>query len=285
MRHVSRPQVTLLGSGVTPFTPEGRSWPPASASIRARRRSCEEFLPGHRDAGLTEINEAWRAGGHGGKVSESLVSRTRSRLKIPKKRTASGGDDGGSKAKGKAKPSPKGEKGEKTANAQEFTSQPESRAGGSRPNKTAFIREQLGRENTLDFRAINRAWSAAGHEGEISDNLVYKTRASMGIKGRRAAQAGSQAVVAGPEPSAEAAHAPSATEAGPAVQRSNGRHATPPSSEVTRPLSAGVHVHELHEIEGEIDELMFRLRGLGDFSGVLQALRTARRLLVRSHGD
>ena len=45
------------------------------------------------------------------------------------------------------------------------------------------------------------------------------------------------------------------------------------------------HGRVLHEIEGEIDELLFRLKGLGDFAEVQEALRTARRLLVRSHGE
>ena len=136
----------------------------------------EEFLPENRDADLRAINRAWAAAGHGGTLSESLVSKTRSRLKIPRKPTASGG---GPELKGKAK-SPKASKAKVTPKAEQTPSQPQDMIPTG-PNKTAFIREQLGRDGTLDAGAINRAWSGAGNEGTISDNLVYKTRASMGI--------------------------------------------------------------------------------------------------------
>ncbi|HEY2159557.1 MAG TPA: hypothetical protein VGH33_28290, partial [Isosphaeraceae bacterium] len=69
------------------------------------------------------------------------------------------------------------------------------------------------------------------------------------------------------------------------AQRPNGRHTAHSTPEpVKSPAVVGLG-RELHEIEGEIDDMMFRLRGLGDFPGVLEALRNARRLLVRSHGD
>ncbi len=244
----------------------------------------EEFLPGNRDAGLAEINEAWRASGHEGTLSESLVSKTRSRLKIPKARTATGGGGGGSKSKGKAKSSPKAAKA-KAPKTKATPSKPGSKAGGG-PGKTAFIREQLGRDATLDFRAINRAWSEAGHQGEISDNLVYKTRDWMGIGGRRGQSSGGKAIAARPETSPRKAEPAAASAPARPSERSNGRHAAAaPSAQPRRSLSVGGHAHELHRIEGEIDEMMYRLRGLGDFAEVLEALRTARRLLVRSHGD
>lgn len=245
----------------------------------------EEFLPGNRDAGLTEINEAWRASGREGTLSESLISKTRSRLKIPRARAAAGGGVGRSKPKGKAKSMRRAARADATPIAEEAPSRPEGRAGGG-PNKTAFIREQLERDGNLDAKAINRAWSEAGQGGDLSDNLIYKTRASMGIKGRRATPAEGDGGAARPESSPKGGEPAAAPEAVPPARSSNGRHASPPAEELTRPSRVGGgHGRALHEIEGEIDELMFRLRGLGEFAEVLEALRTARRLLVRSHGD
>src|SRR3954463_9073304 len=51
----------------------------------------EAFLPENRDADHMTVSEAWRAAGNQGTVSESLVSKTRSRLK----RGQAGGGKGG----------------------------------------------------------------------------------------------------------------------------------------------------------------------------------------------
>jgi hypothetical protein len=244
----------------------------------------EEFLPENRDADEAAVNRAWRAAGHDDDISGSLVSKTRSRLKIPKKRAASGRGEGGSRAKDKARSSPRGTKARKTPQAEATPSQPGSKTVTG-PNRTAFIREQLGRDATLDARAINRAWSEAGHEGEITDNLIYKTRASMGLKGRRASAPASNAGAASPESSPKGAEPAETTGTGRPARPSNGRHPAPSGTEPTKSQAVGGLGRELHEIEGEIDEMMFRLRGLGEFADVLEALRTARRLVVRSHGD
>ena len=58
----------------------------------------EEFLPENRDADGAAVNQAWRAGGHDDDISGSLVGKTRSRLKIPKQRGATGGAYAGPKA-------------------------------------------------------------------------------------------------------------------------------------------------------------------------------------------
>src|SRR4051794_3818751 len=86
----------------------------------------EEFIPENRDADEAAINEAWRAEGHDDDISGSLVSKTRSRLKIPKKRGSTGGADTGSKAKGKAKPLKSNGKAKK---ADDIPSQPAGREG------------------------------------------------------------------------------------------------------------------------------------------------------------
>ena len=62
--------------------------------------------------------------------------------------------------------------------------QPEGRAGGSGPGKSAFVEELLGREPKANVAAINRAWAAAGHEGKISDSIIYKAKRDLGLTGR-----------------------------------------------------------------------------------------------------
>src|SRR4051812_46702289 len=95
----------------------------------------EEFLPANRDADEAVVNEAWRASGKEGKVSESLISKTRSRLKIAKKRAARGGAGAGPKAKGKAG-SPKGSGAKGAAKAGQAPARADGRGTGTGPRKT-----------------------------------------------------------------------------------------------------------------------------------------------------
>src|SRR5947209_1513289 len=117
----------------------------------------EEFLPGNRDADEAAINQAWRAEGHDDEISGSLVSKTRSRLNIPKKRGATRGADAGPKAKGKAKP--KEARVKAAARAEEAPPEPNDQEADKGPSKSAFVGELLGREPEANVAAANRAWS------------------------------------------------------------------------------------------------------------------------------
>src|SRR4051794_30343500 len=97
----------------------------------------EEFLSENRDADEAAINQAWRAEGHDDDISGSLVSKTRSRLKIPKKRAATGGADAGPKAKGKTKP--KEARGKAASRAVEAPPQPDDQEANKGPSKSAFV--------------------------------------------------------------------------------------------------------------------------------------------------
>ena len=222
----------------------------------------EKFLGTNPDAGHEAVVEAWKSAGKDGTISDSLVNKARSRLKLTgKKRGASAGSK--KAASGLAtKPKPGTSK---AAKAAPNVAEPGKAKG---PNKTSFIKEALGRDKTLNARAINRAWTEAGHEGEISANLVSKTRADLGIKGRQVSPRG--ASTAKPASPTEPSHL-------------NGLSAAPSASSPTA-SSSGDHDRELHEIEAEIDELVFRLRGLGGYAEVQEALRAARKMPVRSHG-
>ena len=54
----------------------------------------ENFLTIDPDAAFAAVNRAWKSAGNDDSVSESLVSKTRSRLKLSGKRGADGGADG-----------------------------------------------------------------------------------------------------------------------------------------------------------------------------------------------
>ena len=221
----------------------------------------EKFLGTNRDAGHEAVNEAWKSAGKDGTISDSLVNKARSRLKLTGKTKATGGAKKAVSAPKTNNPTPKIAKaGPKVAEAGT------ERAKG--PNKTSFIKEALGRDNTLNARAINRAWTEAGHEGEISANLISKTRTDLAIKGRQVPPKGTG--TAKPASPTERSHL-------------NGLPAAPSASSPTASSSGG-HDRELHGIEAEIDELVFRLRGLGSYAEVQKALRAARKMQVRSHG-
>src|SRR3954463_5279027 len=51
----------------------------------------EQFLASNRAANLDAVNQAWKSAGNEGTVSESLVSKIRSRLKAAGKRGSNGG--------------------------------------------------------------------------------------------------------------------------------------------------------------------------------------------------
>jgi hypothetical protein len=235
----------------------------------------EEYLKGHRDANLEAVKRAWTAAGNEGTVSESLVSTVRRELGLTGKKGASVGDAVPA-AKGKAKPSPKGTK-PKVAKAEEVPS-PMKAVG-----KTAFIREQLRRDANLTVKELVRAWAEAGNEGTLSDNLVYKTRADLGIKGIRTTPESVKKVVP-PESSPKGSKSESSPEViEPSEPQSNGRqapHLFTPSTATSPDAERG---RVLVEVEREIDELIYRIRQLGGLPEVQEALRAARRLLVRSH--
>ena len=139
----------------------------------------ENFLAINPDAAFAAVNRAWKSAGKDGSVSKSLVSKTRSRLKPTGERGADGGAAEATAkpaAKGKAKSSSKGAMGKRASKAEEAPTQPEGREGRTGPVKSAFVEEVLGREPKANVAAINRAWAAAGHEGRISDSIIYKAK-------------------------------------------------------------------------------------------------------------
>src|SRR4051794_23177716 len=144
----------------------------------------EGFLPGDGDADRDAANRAGIAAGNGGTISESLFGKTRRRLGLSGKSETSGGVAEEDSGPGKSKSSPKGTKMKRDSQEQAPSSQPNGREGDTGPSKSAFVGEVLGREPKANVAAINRAWAAAGHEGKISDSIIYQVKRERGVAGK-----------------------------------------------------------------------------------------------------
>jgi hypothetical protein len=143
---------------------------------------------------------------------------------------------------------------------------------GVNQGKTAFVEGQLRRDRAANPEAINRAWTGAGHEGEISASLVSKTRQRLGLTGKRGGKGG--------RPRKEA----SATTTSPKGARAE--RAAEPVALASSPTDGRRHRGRvLDEIEGDIDRLIFKLKGVGGMESIEGELRRVRRRLVRSHGE
>ncbi|QDV36936.1 hypothetical protein [Tautonia plasticadhaerens] len=151
---------------------------------------------------------------------------------------------------------------------------------GVNQGKTAFVREQLTRDGSLNEEGINRAWQEAGNEDNISGSLVYKIRSELGLTGNRGAAGGAGTAKGKARPKAR----PAAEPAERARAEDNGQRASysEPSAAVAVPT--GDKERALDRVEDGIDDLIGELKGLGGMDEALEALRKARRVVVRSHG-
>jgi hypothetical protein len=159
--------------------------------------------------------------------------------------------------------------------------------------KTPFVEKYFASHPDGNLESVNEAWTAAGNAGSLSESLVGKVRARMGLTGKKTvdepkpvetpAKTKSETPAepkkaAKSKPPAKATKIAKPVEQAPSV--SNGTH-TPAVS-----IAATHHDHDediLDELEEGIDELIQKIRGLGGKPEVIKALKRARRLLVRSH--
>ena len=115
-----------------------------------------------------------------------------------------------------------------------------------------------------NVKAANEAWTAAGFDGTISETLVYKARASLGLTGNLSGKT-------------KAAAEGKATPTGKKLGR--------PRKEPTAPVTGqprgrkSARTLALTELEADIDRLIFKVMGVGDLTEIEDSLRRARRLL------
>ena len=132
------------------------------------------------------------------------------------------------------------------------------------PGKTTFLKEFLHDNPQGNVKVANEAWQAAGYDGTISETLVYKTRASLGLTGNLSGKT-------------KAAAEGKATPTG----KKRGR----PRKETTAPVTGqprgrkSARTLALTELEADIDLLIFKVMGVGDLTEIEDSLRQARRLL------
>ncbi len=141
--------------------------------------------------------------------------------------------------------------------------------------KTSFVKEVLIDNPLANTKAVNDAWSEAGMDGTISETLVNKMRARMGLtgnlRGKRTAKKGAEASTKRPSTGKKRGRKPS-QEIGTNSERKTTHAAT----------RSGKQNDLLVELEAELDRLLFRVMNLGELDEVESSLREARRRLYHA---
>ena len=215
---------------------------PGTATVTPGKTSfVKQFLNDHPDGTTKTVNEAWWAAGFEGTISPTLVNKTRVKMNL------TGNLGGNSKIAAKEKSAPRMPK---TAIVS--------------PGKTMFVKEFLNDHPEGNVKAVNEAWTAAGFDGTISETLVYKARASLGLTGNLSGKT---------KTSAEGKATPT------------GKRLGRPRKEPTAPVTGqprgrkSARTLALNELEADIDLLIFKVMGVGDLTEIEDSLRQARRLL------
>jgi hypothetical protein len=207
-----------------------------------------ELLRRNPETNLKAVNAAWKKAGHSGSISNPLFYQAKPRQNT----TSTKGSANGATARNLIENAPKA---------------PATTKRG--PKKLAFIRELLGRNPELKLKAVNEAWTKAGHKGSISSTSLYLVKSQTNSTSAKGSASGATPGNAAPTKSTSR----TTTQAQPGHQPASERDASSESN-------GGV----LDDLEVEIDGLIFKLMDVGGMSHVEEALRRARRLIVRQHG-
>jgi hypothetical protein len=149
------------------------------------------------------------------------------------------------------------------------------------PGKGAFVEQYFASNSGGNLESVNKAWTAAGNEGSVSESLVGKVRSRLGLTGKKTVDV--------PKPVEAPAQAKAKAPAKAKKVAKPVEQAPPVSNGTLTPavaIAATHHDHDedvLDELEDGIDELIQKFRRLGGKPEVVKALKRARRLLVRSH--
>jgi len=142
--------------------------------------------------------------------------------------------------------------------------------------KTPFTREQLEKNSTADADSISEAWQKSGHDGTISASLVYKIKTEMGLTGR-----------------GKPGRPPKSAAAGLKRSKPRGRPRKNPlplpaaeGRRVVTRVTAQAHDEDavLDDLEDAIDDLIGKIKQVGEHTEAVRALRKARRLLGHTQG-
>jgi hypothetical protein len=238
----------LRGNSETAAKGKAASNMPRTATPTPGKTSfVKDFLNDHPQGTTKTVNEAWRAAGFEGTISPTLVNKTRVKMNL------TGNLRGNAKTAAKGKSTPR-----------------MPREATATPGKTSFLKEFLHDNPQGNVKAANEAWTAAGFDGTISETLVYKTRASLGLTGNLSGKT-------------KAAAEGKATPTG----KKRGR----PRKESTAPVAGkprgrkSARTLAVTELEADIDLLIFKVMGVGDLTEIEDSLRRARRLLYATANE
>src|SRR5271166_7181683 len=234
----------LRGNSETAAKEKAASNMPRTATPTPGKTSfVKEFLHDNPAGTTKTVNEAWQAAGFEGTISPTLVNKTRVKMKLT------------GNLRGKPRTAAK----EKSAPRLPTTAT-------ATPGKTSFLKEFLHDNPQGNVKAANEAWTAAGFDGTISETLVYKTRASLGLTGNLSGK----------------------TKKSKAKATSTGKKLGRPRKETTAPVTGQPRGRKsnrslaLTELEADIDRLIFKVMGVGDLAEIETALREARRLVYEA---
>jgi len=201
----------------------------------------KEFLHDNPQGNTKTVNEAWQAAGFEGTISPTLVNKTRVKMNLTANLR------GNSKTAAREKSAPN-----------------KAKTVTATPGKTSFLKEFLNDHPEGNVKAVNEAWQAAGYDGTISETLVYKTRASLGLTGNLSGKT-------------KTASKEKTTSTG----KKLGRPRKEPTAAVNeKPRGKkSARTLALTELEADIDRLIFQVMGVGDLTEIEDSLRQARRLL------
>ncbi len=236
---------------------------------QGKTKFVKEFLAEHGDAKRAAINEAWQAAGHKDEISESLVYKMRSQHgSTTRQADADEATQEADRPTSEVENTTSKNKVENGLAGKKPVEQAEDQSNDKAPGKAAFVEEILRRDPKANSRAVNQAWSEAGHEGTISDPTFYKVRGRLTTT---------------PEPTSSVSSKPKSSEVTAAAEAKSKSPRTSATTTATSELNITAGQGQVvDEVEAGIDDLMFRLKTSGGMPEVEAALRAARRLLVRS---
>jgi len=243
---VNKTRVKLTGNlrGNSKTAAKEKSAPrmPKTATATPGKTSfVKEFLHDNPQANAKAVNEAWTAAGMKGTISHPIISQVRKQLGL------TGNLRGNSKTAAKEKSAPRMPK-----------------TGTATPGKTSFLKEFLHDNPQGNVKAVNEAWTAAGFDGTISEALVYKARASLGLTGNLSGKT---------KAAAEGKVTPTGE------KRGRSRKETTATVSLQPRGRKSIRSLALTDLEADIDRLIFKVMGVGGLTEIEAALRRARRLL------
>ena len=134
--------------------------------------------------------------------------------------------------------------------------------------KTSFIKEFLNDHPEGNVKAVNEAWTKAGFDGSISNTLVSKMRAQLGLTGNRRSKPVKTKAASGTKPYTGKKRG----------RKPKGHRRGDRSGFETHGFTSA-RTPKLNELEADIDRLVFKVMGIGDLPEIEDSLRQVRRLL------